>query len=448
MQNHAIILAAGSGDRFENEIPKHLSKFCGLTVLEHTLKIFNNSELINSITIVTREKDILLVEKLSLNFPKVCRVLTGGSDRIESAFLGLNSLVCNKYDNVLIHDAARPLIKESIINDCIKKLKRYKAVNTIVDSQDTIVQVQNNIVSSFPERKITKKGQTPQGFKYYLIYDCHKKARNLNKEKYDLLTDDCGIVNKFYPNEKISYIYGDESNIKITYPQDIFLADKLMQIRTEKCLNCINKNYLKNKSVIIFGGSEGIGKEIVELSKSCGMNVLSFSRKSTKTNIGNKRDVDLAFKIALQEFKKIDFVINTAGILLKKPLNFTSKKETSEQINTNFLGCINIAKCSLKYMEKGKILFFTSSSYTMGRANYSIYSATKAAVVNFTQAIAEEFSNSKINVNCMCPSRTNTNMRTSNFGKEPADSLLSPKKVAEKTLSVLCSDITGEVIKV
>lgn len=445
--NHAIILAAGSGNRFESETPKHLFKFCGSTVLEHTLKIFNESKQIDSITIVARERDILLTEEITTGkFNKVCKIISGGADRLESAFLGLMSLNCSSEDNVLIHDAARPLVTSQIINNCIEKLTKCRAVDTIVDCQDTIVEIKNDEVFGFPQRKLMKKGQTPQGFKYDLIFDCHQKSRNLDEKTYQSITDDCGLVKIFYPKEKISYIKGDESNIKITYPQDIFLADKLMQIRIDKCSNCIDKKFLTNKSILIFGGSQGIGLEIAKLADSLGMRVQSFSRKHNQTDVGNEKDIDKALKYAKESFKKIDFIINTAGLLFKKPLDQLSQEEIHSQINTNFLGCVNIAKLAPVYMKKGKILFFTSSSYTMGRATYSIYSATKSAVVNFTQAIAEEFKD--IKVNCICPSRTNTQMRLTNFGKEPIESLLCPKKVAETSLSVLCSEFTGRVIKI
>ena len=96
----------------------------------------------------------------------------------------------------------------------------------------------------------------------------------------------------------------------------------------------------------------------------------------------------------------------------------------------------------------GKLLFFTSSSYTRGRAFYSLYSSTKAAVVNFVQAIAEEWEGDGISVNCINPERTNTPMRVSNFGVEEPSTLLSAENVAKAALGTLLSDITGQVVDV
>ena len=93
-------------------------------------------------------------------------------------------------------------------------------------------------------------------------------------------------------------------------------------------------------------------------------------------------------------------------------------------------------------------MFFTSSSYTRGRADYSVYSSTKAAVVNLTQALADEWSAEGIQVNVINPERAGTPMRTKAFGKEPEGSLLSSRAVALTTIDVLLSSLTGHVIDV
>ena len=95
------------------------------------------------------------------------------------------------------------------------------------------------------------------------------------------------------------------------------------------------------------------------------------------------------------------------------------------------------------------MLNFTSSSYTRGRANYSLYSSSKAAIVNLTQALAEEFSlKHDIRVNCINPQRTLTPMRTTNFGIEDPKTLLTSESVAYASLNTLLLNITGQVIDV
>jgi len=109
-----------------------------------------------------------------------------------------------------------------------------------------------------------------------------------------------------------------------------------------------------------------------------------------------------------------------------------------------------VAKESFPYLKKskGQFVLYTSSSYTRGRMGYSIYSSTKCATVNFIQALAEEWGIFGIKVNCINPERTNTPMRTKNFGIEPENTLLKSIEPATVTVKVLLSDLTGHVIDV
>ncbi|HET9257023.1 MAG TPA: SDR family oxidoreductase, partial [Pseudonocardiaceae bacterium] len=94
----------------------------------------------------------------------------------------------------------------------------------------------------------------------------------------------------------------------------------------------------------------------------------------------------------------------------------------------------------------GSLLLFTSSSYTRGRSGYSLYSSAKAAVVNLTQALADEWASAGVRVNCINPERTGTPMRTKAFGQEPPESLLDSMSVARASLDSLLSQETGHVL--
>ncbi|WP_240727808.1 SDR family oxidoreductase [Escherichia sp. E3659] len=146
----------------------------------------------------------------------------------------------------------------------------------------------------------------------------------------------------------------------------------------------------------------------------------------------------------------IDYIINTAGILIKKPIDVLADDEIYDLININYTGAVNIAKAGKKYLKRtsGMLLNFTSSSYTRGRAYYALYSSSKAAIVNFTQAIAEEWGEENIKVNCINPERTATPMRITNFGMEPTESLLDPRDVALTSLKVLGMNKTGLIIDI
>jgi 2-C-methyl-D-erythritol 4-phosphate cytidylyltransferase len=121
-----------------------------------------------------------------------------------------------------------------------------------------------------------------------------------------------------------------------------------------------------------------------------------------------------------------------------------------EQLATNLRGSILVARAAFEAMRGsgGSIALFTSSSYTRGRARSAVYSATKAAVVNLMQGLAEEYLPFGVRINAINPERTATPMRTENFGNEPAEELLDAKSVARATLATLSSGATGEVIDV
>lgn len=96
----------------------------------------------------------------------------------------------------------------------------------------------------------------------------------------------------------------------------------------------------------------------------------------------------------------------------------------------------------------GSIALFTSSSYTRGRARTAVYSATKAAIVNLVQGLAQEYLPFRARINAINPERTATPMQTENFSIEPRVALLDADAVASATLSAMLSDATGEVIDV
>ncbi len=147
---------------------------------------------------------------------------------------------------------------------------------------------------------------------------------------------------------------------------------------------------------------------------------------------------------------RIDCVVNTAGILVKEPLCSTQDTDIEASLSINYLGVVHVAKAAYPYLKEtmGSLLFYTSSSYTRGRMMYSIYSSTKAAIVNFVQALSEEWRHCGINVNCINPERCKTPMRVRSFGIEPEQTLLDPRDVAIASMNVLCSKLTGMVVDV
>ena len=451
--NIAVVLAGGSGLRLGNDQPKQFLKVAGKKVIEHTIEAIESAENIDEICIVSRIDYIHEVENLVINngYKKVKKILAGGKERYDSSLAAINAYT-NNDDNLLFHDAVRPLITERIIDDCIKALQQYNAVDVAVKTTDTIIQVNTNqCINNIPNRNELYNGQTPQGFKRGTIAKAYELAL---QDPNFITTDDCGTVRRYLPDEPIYVVNGENFNMKLTYVEDLFLLDKLFQLKSlhgqQDELTDLAKKQLQRKVVVVFGGSYGIGGEIVNIIKSYGGTVYSFSRSENGVDVSKKAQVEEALRSVYNAEGRVDAVINTAGILIKEALSSMSDQSIQTSIDVNLLGVVNVAQASYEYLKEsyGSLLFYTSSSYTRGRMMYSLYSATKAAIVNFTQAIAEEWGDLHIRVNCINPERTKTPMRVQNFGNEPENTLLPAKDVAIASINTVFSTATGEIIDV
>lgn len=448
--NIAVILAGGTGVRLEKSLPKQFFKVAGKMVIEHAVDAFEKNVLIDEIAIVISNHYLFMIEDMIIKneWKKVKRVLIGGKERYHSSLAAVSAYQELKDANLIFHDAARPLVSQRIIGNVVNAMDNYNAVDVAINSADTIIEVQNHIITAIPERIKMLRGQTPQGFKQAVIAKAYELAM---KDENFKATDDCGVVKKYLPGENIFVVDGEEVNMKLTYPEDTYLLDKLFQLRSVEIQNIeLSLESLSDKVMVVFGGTYGIGKSIVDLGKQNGVRVYNFSRSENNVDVSNMEAVKSALEKVFQIEHRIDYIVNTAGILYKEPLETMDYQNILNSININYLGMVNIALASLPYLKesKGHILFFTSSSYTRGRAFYSIYSSAKAAIVNFVQAISQEWETLGIKVNCMNPERTETPMRIKNFGNEPQHTLLKPETVALRCIQTLLSNYTGQVIDV
>jgi 2-C-methyl-D-erythritol 4-phosphate cytidylyltransferase len=242
--------------------------------------------------------------------------------------------------------------------------------------------------------------------------------------------------------------------MKVTDPIDVYIADKLFQLtsgvgpsgRTDDEYRAA----LQGRTLVVFGGSYGIGADIAARAEQWGARVFSFSRSSTNTHVERREDIKAAVRVVLEEAGRIDYVVNTAGVLPIGELSETSEETIFSATEINYLGPIFIAQEFYPHLAAsgGSLLLFTSSSYTRGRKGYSLYSSAKAAVVTLTQALADEWAPFGVRVNCVNPERTGTPMRTKAFGDEPPGTLLDSREVARRSLDVLLSAQTGHIIDI
>ena len=223
---YAVILASGKGERMNCGFPKQFAEIKGKTIIERSIEAFEKNENVDEIIVVSEPSTIEKIEEIvqKNGYKKVTKIVPGGAVRAESSSHGVGE-VAEDDAKILIHDAARPLVTQRIINDCIIALDSCDAVNTAIKATDTIIEADNGVMKATTERSRMMQVQTPQGFRAGTIKKAHCLAK---KEGFAGATDDCGIVFR-YGLADIRIVEGDRTNIKITYPEDIAIAEMFVE---------------------------------------------------------------------------------------------------------------------------------------------------------------------------------------------------------------------------
>ena len=227
----AIVLAAGSGSRMKSKTKKQFMEIKGKPVIWYSLFEFEKSR-VDEIILVTGKEDIdyckkEIVEKYNLK--KIKNVVAGGSERYESVYNGLKEVTGNI---VLIHDGARPLINNEIIERSIEGTIKSDACVVGVPVKDTIKRAnKEGYIIDTPIRSELWITQTPQSFKTDLVKMAYKKMKEeLERGNTTLnLTDDAMVVEEFTTNQ-VRFVQGDYKNIKVTTPEDIDIAELFIEL--------------------------------------------------------------------------------------------------------------------------------------------------------------------------------------------------------------------------
>lgn len=210
-------------------ISKQFIEIMGKTVIEHTLSAFEECPLINEIVVVSREKDIEKIKNTADQncFDKVKNVVSGGKTRGESVSNGIKA-ACENTEFFAIHDGARPLILKKDIENVVKKAFEVKSAALGVAVKDTIkVADENSIVVSTPDRSSLRAIQTPQVFEKALYLSALEKAEKEGKD----FTDDCQLIEN--AGGRVCIVLGSESNIKLTTPFDVIMAESILKARKQ-----------------------------------------------------------------------------------------------------------------------------------------------------------------------------------------------------------------------
>jgi 2-C-methyl-D-erythritol 4-phosphate cytidylyltransferase len=274
MRMVAVVLGGGVGQRLGAGMPKQLLTLGGQTLVERCVAAFDQAPGVDEVLVVmargyTEQVKAMLADG---GYRKVTDVIEGGATRPDSTRVALAAIAGGGVDGaggmvggagglvggvgggvagggglggragggvdglggglggggcgVLLHDAARPLVDQRTIADCVAALGVHEAAGVAVPTSDTIVITENGVMRSVPRRETLFRCQTPQCFWLSVIARAHELAA---ADPDFAPTDDCGVVLRYLPDVDVHIVPGSERNIKITYPQDLAVAEALLK---------------------------------------------------------------------------------------------------------------------------------------------------------------------------------------------------------------------------
>ncbi len=432
-QRTALLLMSGSGTRFGSCTPKQFHRLAGKKIYLYTLEALLSSNFFHEILLVTHPDWIKEVEVDLQDYPiDSCRIVAGGATRQESSFLGL--LACHPGTKIiLVHDAVRPFVSKDILYKNLLKAEVVGAVDTCISSADTLVYApEKNHIAKIPPRADFFRGQTPQTFQYSILHQAHLHAKSHQLEG---ISDDCRLVCEI--GAPVAIVEGADENIKITTELDLLLAQQMLAYGrgTSEAFTASLWD-LKDRPIAVTGAHGDIGSAICRKLQEEGARVIPIvhSKGVYTVDLESAQEIERCFETIYQQEGLLDGLITCAGILNRKKLSDQKVFEIDNLLDVNLRSVILCCKYA-RMQENGHIINVASSSYTKGRKDIAVYAATKAAVVNFSQGLAEE--RPDLNVDVVSPQRTNTSMRRACFPNDDPNSLLNVDEVARDIVRML-----------
>ncbi|AFZ26405.1 2-C-methyl-D-erythritol 4-phosphate cytidylyltransferase [Cylindrospermum stagnale PCC 7417] len=229
---YLLIPAAGIGTRMGSDRNKLLLKVLAQPIIAWTLLAAQAAREIDWIGIISQPSDWPDLKAIlaDLNLTKPVELIAGGATRQESVYNGLQALPAAA-EQVLIHDGARCLATPDLLNACATAIRDCPGLIAAVAVKDTIKVVdENGIIQSTPDRRQLWAAQTPQGFNVKLLKQCHAEGVRQNWQVTDdaALFEKCGI--------EVRIVQGEETNLKVTTPQDLAIAEFILNSRTSRHL--------------------------------------------------------------------------------------------------------------------------------------------------------------------------------------------------------------------
>lgn len=222
--NFAIIVAAGSATRFGGVKPKQFLEILGKPLVIHTLEVFDSCAAIDEIVLVLPASHVsdFQMSAAARHIKKLVKTIAGGTNRAASVKNGLDAVGAKDADVVAVHDGARPLVTAPEITRTIEKARETGAACLVAAVTDTIKQTSAGKIVRTVEREDLRRALTPQAFRCEIL-----KRAFAENEQPDAATDECSLVEKL--GVEIATVEGGAQNIKITAPEDWFLAEMLLR---------------------------------------------------------------------------------------------------------------------------------------------------------------------------------------------------------------------------
>lgn len=423
-KNIGILLAGGIGSRFKSSIPKQYMKLNGQEIISYSINAFNKAEKMDHYIVVIGEKEFE-EQKIHLKYNVEC--IIGGDTRnisLHNALVHIREYypTCEK---VFIHEAARPFIQSEVIDEYLTLLDSHDAVITTAPITDSLGYGNNTPVN----REAYTLIQAPECFWYKQL-----------TQFFDPLSEITGTVHQLPEDAKVYKYEGLKYNLKITYPEDLFMAEQFVKIQFYNDVEKMDKKIDASKKYLIFGGNGGIGQALKKQLDTAGVSYIAPSSKEL-----NLIDITInQIENYLGDFVP-DVIINTAG----------AYANDSEGILENYDVIMNVnLKSNLilleyaKHLRKGvSVVLISSSSSTKGRKNLTVYSASKVALNSIVESLADELHTQSINVNVLIPEKVNTPLIGKlHQGNINENELLNSDDVAQAILYYANSDVYGQLI--
>ena len=330
--NFAIIAAAGSGKRMDENTSKNFLPLLGKPIVYYALKAFNDCDSINQIIVVVQKNDFKKINEIKnqYKFNKIKNIIAGGKERQDSVYNGLMSIRNAKNDDIIaVHNGSNPLARENEITECINAARQYGAAVCCFPLKDTIKKIKNNFVEKTIDRQNIHQMQTPQAIRYDLFVSGFK---NIKKNKIKV-TDDVSVVESL--GKKARIVPCSYENIKITTKDDLKIAEGILAKRNNSGANFRigfgqdSHQFFKNKKLVLGGCT--ITNETGLEADSDGDVILHALFNAISSAIGGRSldyyagpmcrngitDSKEYLKVILRKLKEKTFRINNASISIE-----------------------------------------------------------------------------------------------------------------------------------